>query len=130
MTLLCIDDDREDVEFFRDAIEIVDPSFICLEAANGELGLEILNNIAVDAVFLDINMPVMNGRETLSQILSTQDTKSIPVFMLSTTRNPDELAIYRQMGARECIVKPNSFFELCRILRTILKSPDIGRLQL
>ena len=72
MIILCIDNDPEDIEFFCDAVKAVDPSIVTLSAMNGQEALDLLNSLAVEElpsyIFLDINMPQMNGKETLEQI--------------------------------------------------------------
>lgn len=117
MLLLCIDDDSEDVDFFCEAVKVVDPSCTCLVARNGLEGLQLLETILPDFIFLDVNMPVMNGKETLGAIKKNSRLMAIPVCMLSTSTNKTELITYQEMGAHKCFVKPNTFEDLCRMLK-------------
>lgn len=121
MTLLYIDDDAEDVELFCEAIKNIHPSYLCLVAHNAKDGLHILETLIPDVIFLDINMPVMNGKDALQVIKSTSHLASVPVCMLSTTTNPSEIKKCKELGASECFVKPNSFSELCGILKNYFK---------
>jgi CheY-like chemotaxis protein len=121
MTLLYIDDDAEDIEFFCDAIKNIHPRYLCLVAQNAKDGLHILETLIPDVIFLDINMPAMNGKEALRAIRSRKDLASVPVCMLSTTTNRNELNMCRELGATECFVKPNSFAELCNTLESFFK---------
>jgi CheY-like chemotaxis protein len=121
MTLLYIDDDAEDIEFFCDAIKKIHPTYLCLVAQNANDGLHILETLIPDVIFLDINMPVMNGKEVLRAIRSRKNLASVPVCMLSTTTNTSELNMCRELGATECFLKPNSFAELCSTLKSFFK---------
>lgn len=69
MVILAVDDDPEDFEFFTEAVMDIDKSIVVLTATNGQQALDLLNNliIAPDFIFLDINMPVMDGRKCLGQ---------------------------------------------------------------
>jgi len=121
MTLLYIDDDAEDIEFFCDAIKNIHPTYLCLVAQNAKDGLHILETLIPDVIFLDINMPVMNGKEALRAIRSRKNLASVPVCMLSTTTNSNEINMCRELGANECFVKPNSFAELCTTLKSFFQ---------
>jgi CheY-like chemotaxis protein len=120
MILLCIDDDPEDAAFFCDAVKTINAAVTCLVAGNGKEGMHILNKVRPDFVFLDINMPVMDGRETLETIRKDYRLRQIPVCILSTTANPNEIKMFRELGATACLTKPNTFNELCNVLRTML----------
>lgn len=121
MTLLCIDDDPDDIEIFCEVMKEINPLCICIGAKNGKEALDILNNLKPDMVFLDVNMPVMNGRETLQHIRADKDMNDVPVFMLSTHIDSDHAAQYRQLGATECLIKPRSFSEFCRVLQELFR---------
>ena len=118
MTLLYVDDDAEDVELFCDAIKNIYPTCLCLVAQSAKEGLRVLETLIPDVIFLDINMPVMNGKEVLRTIRSRKDFEAVPVCMLSTTSNPLEIKMCKDLGANECFVKPNTFAELCNTLNS------------
>ena len=119
--LLYIDDDAEDMEFFREAVRSIDPSCVCFGARNGVEGLNLLSTLTPDIIFLDINMPVMDGKETLRSIQRDTRLNKLPVFMLSTTSNPREREVYRKLGAKAFLVKPSSFNALCETLKDYLQ---------
>jgi CheY-like chemotaxis protein len=119
--LLYIDDDPEDIEFFRDAVKAINPSYVCVGARNGEEGLKVLSTLTPDLIFLDINMPVMDGKETLKSIQVDNRLRKLPVLMLSTSSNPREREVFRKLGAKACLVKPNSFNALCDTLKGYLQ---------
>jgi CheY-like chemotaxis protein len=120
MTLLCIDDDPEDIELFREAVRMIDDSFTCVEASNGLEGLDILRKTIPDYIFLDMNMPIMDGKETLRVIRGDERLDSVPVYMLSTSSDFKEAESCRRLGAKKWLVKPGSFQELISRLRSVL----------
>ena len=119
--LLYIDVDPEDMELFCDAVKTIDPSWICLGGRNGQEGLDILINLTPDLIFLDTNMPVMDGKETLQSIQVDERLKDLPVLILSTTSNPQEREVFRRLGAKACLTKPNTFDALCNTLKDFLQ---------
>ena len=119
--LLYIDDDPEDMELFCDAIKAIDPSYVCVGARNGKEGLNLLSNLTPDFIFLDINMPVMDGKETLKSIQVDPRLRDLPVLILSTSSNPQEREAFRRLGAKACLTKPNTFDALYNSLKDFLQ---------
>jgi CheY-like chemotaxis protein len=124
MTILYVDDDAEDRELFQEAVHIIDPTIICNVANDGQHGLDTLEQLIVtpDIIFLDVNMPVMNGRQFLETIRKTIRLRSIPVVMYSTTSASKEISDYKSLGARDFVVKPSSFDGVCKALRKFIVS--------
>jgi len=93
---LLVDDDYEDAHVFRETLEKVDPDALCYYALHGQDALDKLESgeIAIpDVIFLDMKMPVMNGREFLELIRDHEKFKEIPVIIYSDlTPDPSLLA--------------------------------------
>src|SRR3990170_583749 len=114
MVILYVDDDPEDIEIFEEAVKETDSSSKCLIAKNGKQAMEILQaDLIPDFIFLDINMPVINGKSVLLEIRKDKKFKNIPVVMYSTTMNSKEIEEYKRMGADHFLTKHNSFHDLC-----------------
>jgi CheY-like chemotaxis protein len=113
MRVLLIDDDKDDQTLFRDAVKMISPDIECDVADNGNEGLAMLNRYRKlpGLLFLDINMPIMDGRETLKLIRESAHLRTLPVIIYSTSNNPREIEKFVKEGA-EYIVKGNSFSEL------------------
>jgi DNA-binding response OmpR family regulator len=108
---LLIDDDRDDQEIFTLALEKVDPDFRCVIANNGYEGLKYLankNNPLPRYIFLDLNMPLMNGKECLIEIKKLSFLRSVPVIIYSTSSLQDDVIQTRKLGAADFITKPPS----------------------
>ena len=124
MTYFLIDDDMDDQEIFCMALQEVDMSVNCLFAKDGIHALETLSDekFTPDCIFMDLNMPRMNGDECLVEIKKNPRLQSIPVIMYSTTGDPKVIANSIQLGASDFIVKPPGFKTLTEILRLIIKN--------
>jgi len=57
------------------------------EAANGKEGLKVLEKNRMDILFVDINMPVMDGMEMLKRVRKQDSLKELPIFVVSTESN-------------------------------------------
>src|SRR5690606_26078913 len=70
MTIFYIDDDDDDREFFIEAVRHINAEFLCYTAKDGRQALRELREMIVmpDFIFLDVNMPVMNGKQFLLEI--------------------------------------------------------------
>jgi len=122
MTILYVEDDPEDQEFFRDALLIIAPHTTCYFASSSHEAFRIMHKIIVppDYIFLDINMPEMNGKEFLKVIKANPGLKNIPVIVYSTSNSHTDIDECRQLGAVDFIVKPNDFASICETLKRYL----------
>jgi CheY-like chemotaxis protein len=115
-TILLADDDAEDRAILKEAIEDISTQTALQVAENGEELLHLLEleysrgNIAV-LIILDLNMPRLNGTETLSRLKSNHLYKNIPVVIYSTSVNPLEKEKCMLLGAHSYITKPISYKE-------------------
>lgn len=124
---LLADDDSDDKEVFCEALEAIDPSIICYYANDGREALEILDNNRLDMphlIFLDINMPGMNGWQCLANIKCHPEFKNIPVLIYSTSSHQREANIAIDLGALCFFTKPVDFNELKNILRVVVNNVD------
>lgn len=123
MVFLCVDDDPDDIEVFFDAVKQVNGTANCIAAYNGQQAFDILESgLLPDYIFLDINMPVLAGMETLKAVRKDRKYSNIPVIMYSTTSDPNEMMTFRKEGATDFLVKPNHFEDLCKALDSIMKT--------
>jgi CheY-like chemotaxis protein len=127
-TIILADDDRDDIEMFCEVLETVNENMHCICAENGDRTLKLLNEIneKPDLIFLDINMPVMNGWECLKFIKSNTDYKDIPVIMISTSSYKNDMDKASDLGAVGYFVKPNDYNDLKYLLQTITSNLESG----
>lgn len=115
-SIFLIDDDEDDVEFFRQALQKVDPAISYSHAFDAEEGLELLleKSRKPDFIFLDLNMPRLNGKEFLKMVKSDQNLYQIPVIIFTTSGIDSDRQETIRMGAHAYIVKPTSLKELVK----------------
>ena len=121
MNLLCIDDDLEDLELFSEAVRTIGLDYVCTVATDGNEGLALAKALRRRFLFLDINMPLIDGRAVLKKIRLNRSLDSVKVCILSTSITRDESEMYRRMGADYCLQKPNTFKELTASLKKLLE---------
>lgn len=121
MVILNVDDDAEDREFFCEALREIDSSIICLLADSGAQALSILQNHQPlpDYIFLDINMPLMDGKACLKHLKTIPGLKQIPVIMYSTSTDTREIRECYALGAEDFLIKPNNYEKLVNDLTSI-----------
>ncbi len=69
------------------------------QAANGQEGLDVLEDNWVDLIFADINMPVMNGEEMINRIRENPANQSIPIVVISTEGSQTRIQRLAAQGA-------------------------------
>lgn len=91
-----------------------------VEAENGQEALEKINSNWVDLIFLDINMPVMNGVEFLEKIRNDKNLKETPVIIVSTEGSRDRIEYLEKLGISAYLRKPTTPEDLSTVVRDIL----------
>lgn len=120
--LFLVDDDIDDHEIFKSALEKVDADLTLLTATNGFDALDMLAAASKlpDYIFVDLNMPRMGGMQFLKEIKQTDVLKNIPVIVYSTSSNPSDVAKTKELGAESFITKPSRFSDLCSLLQSLV----------
>jgi CheY-like chemotaxis protein len=124
LTFLLADDDLDDASLFQDALMEVDNSIGFQYAKDGQETLNILkegNSSLPDIIFLDLNMPRMDGKECLKQLKQDTELSRIPVIMYTTSSQAKDIEETMMSGALCFITKPSSMNELKKILFTIVQ---------
>jgi CheY-like chemotaxis protein len=123
MVVLYIDDDPEDQEIFSEVIKQIDPSVILLSAKDGDEALRILRNDVIDLphiIFLDINMPRMDGYACLAGIRAEARLKDTLVVLYSTSPNPTLLEKHKHLNA-EVVSKPTTYSGALETMKNFIK---------
>lgn len=112
--LMIVDDDIDDRFFFRSAILKYNPSYEIMEAENGDDALKKLRKTEAlpDFIFLDLNMPKMDGRECLKELKKDDILKKIPVIIYSTSENIIDKEITKKLGADYFLTKLSHIYSL------------------
>ena len=121
---LLIDDDTDDHEIFRIALEAVDTSIFCDCIGQSIDAIEKLKtdkSFIPEIIFVDINMPAMNGVECLTEIKKIDHLKQVPVIFYSTFADPGKISEMKKLGAAEYFEKPSDINVLINKLSSIFK---------
>ncbi|MCI5066674.1 response regulator [bacterium] len=96
------------------------------EATNGQEALEVLNSEWVDLVFLDVNMPVMNGIEFMEALVANDELKDTQVIVVSTEGSQERLDRLKELGVVGYLRKPFAPEELVEKVNEILRGVKNG----
>lgn len=98
----------------------------CVFANDGVQAIEILSNgFLPNYIFLDMNMPRMNGTQCLEEIRKMQRLHHIPVYMYSTSADTKSVSETLALGATDFLVKPNNIGALtAQLVQLFNKNPD------
>jgi CheY-like chemotaxis protein len=120
--ILLIDDDQDDHEIFSAAVEktAITLTYQVRSSAHEALEQLVLNMLTPDLIFLDLNMPVMNGQEFLAAVKNNEKLKNIPVIIFSTSSNLATIKLTKELGALDFITKPDKFDSLVSMLQFVL----------
>lgn len=103
------DDDPEDIDFFKLAMQEITENVKISVAKDGVELLGFLKVVIPDIIFLDINMPCMNGLDCLAAIREQQELDKVPVIIYSTAASKEEIYKSYILGANRYIKKPVYF---------------------
>jgi CheY-like chemotaxis protein len=121
-TCFLIDDDEDDREIFQMALDDLNGKFSCVMSDNCMDALDRLRegNLHPDYIFLDLNMPVVTGRECLVEIRKMHQFDTTPVLIYSTSSVPSDIDDMMKLGATSFITKPNKISVLTNVLKEVL----------
>jgi CheY-like chemotaxis protein len=119
---MCVDDDDDDASLLETAVSKYDTNIQFVKCYGGSEALEFLNKSKAipDLILMDVNMPVLNGFDCLKELQKNPRLKHIPVFMLSTSASPRDVAAALELGAKRFLTKPNTYQQICTMMQEII----------
>ena len=128
-TILMVDDDPDDRMLFKEACDEVKLRNPLEFLENGEQLVDCLKRRGAYSdragdpypgiILLDLNMPLKDGREALAEIKDDPDLRHIPIIVLTTSKDEDDILASYGLGASSYIVKPISLDRLMRVVNSI-----------
>lgn len=122
---LLIDDDLEDQEIFLMAVQKTQVQVECLTASNAKKGMEMLgqsSDFIPDYIFLDLNLPGMDGKKCLTELKKLPHLQSVPVIMYSTSSYINDIRETKRLGASGFVTKPSDVNLLIKTLSEIFSN--------
>ena len=122
--VIIIDDDHEDIDLMKQAFETINFKDEIIVFDDSTKALKYLTNLDVQPLFIlcDVNMHQLNGI-ALRQALFANEVhrmKTIPFLFLSTSDAPPHIRIAYSLCAQGYFIKPNNFFDLTELLKSIV----------
>lgn len=122
-----VDDDPDDQFLFSLVFKTLTPPVSVSVLNDGEELLPALRQCETlpSLLVLDINMPLLNGFDTLQQLRSTPAYQNLPVIVLTTSTNPDDQIKAMQVGADAFLIKPASSGKLLMLFNKLVPLPQL-----
>ena len=117
------DDDEDDRLFFTDAFDELKINTVVNTVKNGRELINFLNHeetVLPNIIFLDLNMPILNGIEALKEIKLNDKFKDIAIAIYSTSSSEEDIENTFVLGANIYIKKPSNFNDLKKILSDVV----------
>jgi CheY-like chemotaxis protein len=113
--IFIVDDDEDDQLFLYEAVNDLDIPVDFFYANNGEMALRYLKEEHIplpDFIFLDLNMPKLNGKECLTEIKKMPRYAQIPVIIYTTSSHQKDIQEIMELGASCFLTKPTRIGDL------------------
>jgi len=129
--ILCVDDDDDDLFFIKEIIESQGHSFEIKAAKDGWDALNFLQqgikkNELPCLIIMDMNMPRMDGKQTISKIKENEELSKIPVVVFTTSSNITHKKYFESLGIR-FITKPFDYKVFTEeIIKLLAYCADLG----
>lgn len=124
LKIFIVDDDEEDRELFAEVLLKISPYIQYETASNGNEALEMLRSYnegnLPDYIFVDLNMPILNGKEFLIEVKKDLKLKHIPIIIYTTSSNNEDAQETKRLGASFFLTKPNRLNELTNAISYII----------
>lgn len=122
-SIMIVDDDDDDILLISHAIKKSLPAASIDTCENGAVLLTKLQTLQKlpDIILLDLNMHCMDGRETLRALKNQESTLGIPVIILTTSKNEDDLQLSHALGASTFFIKPQTSYDYAKLIESLTR---------
>ncbi|NCI46572.1 response regulator [Sediminibacterium soli] len=122
--ILVADDDIDDQEMISDSFRGIDSACTVEVVSNGQQVIDRIRDNSLPRpclVVLDLNMPVLDGMETLTRIRSTGGLDDVPIVVFTTSNSKESRKQSLTLGALDYIVKPNDYHGLMEVTAKMMQ---------
>lgn len=120
-TVLLIDDDHDEYELISETLKRYNMNIECHHTTSCAEAMEFVNKRLPNWIFLDVNLPRINGFECLRQLKDSFTGMNVPIYFFSTSTPHDVQEQVTLIGAADWIQKPRNAAEYLRVYEEILK---------
>jgi CheY-like chemotaxis protein len=118
--VLLIDDDGDEVDIFNEALSALTIPFKCTAVNSPEEAFQLLKDFFPEYIFIDYNMPKIDGLKCLESIKKMPGVENIPCILYSNYIDDEITKKALALGAKACIKKPNMISTLSKRLKELL----------
>lgn len=118
INILVVDDDPVHVKLVKTKLE--EQGFVVVTAVEAATGLQIAMKDHLDLIILDVMMPIINGYNFCRLLKSEEKQKTIPVIMLTSRDEEEDIEIGMEMGADAYLTKPLKMDALMGTINTLI----------
>lgn len=125
-TIFLVEDNRGDIRLIQEALKTTGANYQVVVARDGVEAMTYLQGLCQlpqslppDLILLDLNLPKKDGREVLAEIKSDPELMHIPVIVLTTSQNEEDIANSYDLHVNCYIAKSRNLRDLFRIVRGI-----------
>ncbi len=123
MTIMLIDNDRNQHERFREIIRRIDPTHTCLKSFSTESALDFLleeESVLPDVIFLELQFRAGSGKQMLKKLQASTKLKNIPVCIYTDSTQDSDRDATQKMGAIGYVVKEDNLTNLLESVRSVI----------
>lgn len=126
--ILYAEDDYDDFESVKEALDQLSDHQILIHAGNGAEAVAFIEkkNPLPSLVVLDLNMPVMDGKEVLAWLKAREEYRNIPVMVFTTSSREEDVKLC-QKYACTFFRKPTLYRDLLHVAQTMLQMCGKGK---
>lgn len=123
--ILYAEDDHDDFESVKEALEQITGNYRLLQANNGSEAVAYLEGGGdlPNLIVLDLNMPVMDGKEVLTWLKQSERFRDIPVMVFTTSSREEDVKLCQKHGCT-FFRKPTLYRDLLHVAQTMLHMAD------
>lgn len=103
-TVLCVDDAATDLKLMETTLQ--DFGYVVVTANNGKQAVEAASRAKPDLIFMDVNMPEMDGFQATRTLSGSAETKLIPVVLVTSKDQKADRVWAQMLGVKGFITKP------------------------
>lgn len=122
LIILYAEDDFDDFESVKEALNQLSDQQLLLHAKNGQEAVGFIENATIlpSLIVLDLNMPVMDGKEVLKWLKDRNEYKNIPVMIFTTSSREEDVKLCQKYGCT-FFRKPTLYRDLLHVSQTMLQ---------